>query len=115
MGLSDNPEDFTGKSTEEIQEHFLSQRKTRKENLANQSPRRKNVDVDDEFAKIMLVVHREITKLVDMSREDAPLEVKNHDAVIAYAKLISGLKKDIANQFREMNPEEMEKIADDGS
>lgn len=72
----------------------------------------KDVDVDEQFKKLLTIIEREISKLLDKSHELEPLETKNHEAVIAYTKTISGLKKQIDESLKNMNPEDVEKIAD---
>jgi RNA polymerase-interacting CarD/CdnL/TRCF family regulator len=110
-----SPESFKGKSTEEIQAHFEEQRLNGSVPQAKLHARRiKNVDLDEQFKRLLTVVDREITKLMDASHTMEPLDVKNHEAVIAYAKLIGGLKKQVAEQFKDMNPDEVEKLAADG-
>lgn len=101
---------FTGKTTEEAQKHFTEIRiKERAKRLKR--ARRKPVDIDEQFKSILVVMEREIEKLLDLSRETDPLDPKNHEAVIAYAKLISALKKQFAKELEEMTPEELEKLA----
>lgn len=98
--------DFRGMSAEETQAYFTEQRQS------EHALKTKHFDVDEQFKKALTVVGREIEKLMHISKHPDPLEIKNHEALVAYTKLISGLKKQMDDSLKDMNPDDVEKIAD---
>ena len=71
----------------------------------------KNFDIDEEMKRLLTVVGREITKLMHLSHTNEPLDFKNHEALVSYVKLIGSLKKQIAEDLRDMSPDDIEKVA----
>lgn len=108
----DSPADFRGKSTEDIQAHFEEQRLNGTLPQATMWKRRVvTVDLDEQFKRLLTVVEREITKLMDVSHSKEPLDAKLYETVVGYTKLISSLKKQIAEDLRDMSPDDIEKVA----
>lgn len=103
--------DFTGKSTEEIQAHFDRLRASQKSHHRRRAREIKIVDLDEQFKKILTVLEKEIEKLMDASHKFEPLDPKQHDALIDYAKLVGTLKKQINEELRDLPPEELEALA----
>jgi hypothetical protein len=98
---------FSSMTVEETQEYFSKFRKKKT------ALRKREFDLDVEFSKILTVVSREIDKLMDLSNKSDALDSKNHEATIAYAKLVGGLKKQMHEAIANANPEEIEKLADE--
>ena len=92
-------------SVKETQDYFTELRRDKK------SLRKRSFDLDDEFQKILTVVSREIDKLMHLSMEADPLDPKNHEAVVAYSKLVGNLKKQMVEAMADTNPEELKKLA----
>lgn len=111
MKYAQNSPDFTGKTVAETQKHFDDLRASQKSHHRRRAREIKDVDLDEQFKKILTVLEKEITKLMDLSHKFDPLEPKSHDALIDYAKLIGTLKKQLADEFRDMDPKELEKLA----
>lgn len=107
------PESFVGKTTEETQAHFDKLRNTQKSHNRRRAREIKGVDLDEQFKKILTVLEKEITKLMDLAHKFEPLEKQSHDALIDYAKLVGTLKKQLADEFRDMDPKELEKLANE--
>jgi hypothetical protein len=75
--------------------------------------RDKAFDIDDEFKKILTCISREVDKLMHLTNKPDPLEAKNHEAVVAYAKLVGNLKKQMNDALANSNPDDLEKLADE--
>lgn len=109
----ERPPDFVAMTTEETQKHFEQQRLVEQQSRL-QDRRTKVFDVEVEIKKALTVVSRELTKLMHLSKEMAPLEPKNHDAIIAYTKLVTALKRQSDEDLEDMQTDELEKLADEG-
>lgn len=111
--MAASPESFVGKTTEETQAYFDKQRSNPRSHHSRRAREIRGVDLDEQFKKILTVLEKEITKLMDLSHKFEPLEPKSHDALIDYAKLIGTLKKQMTDEFRDMDPKELEKLANE--
>ena len=71
----------------------------------------RNFDVDKEYKKVLTAVSRETEKLLIESGKTPMLDVKAHEALVAYTKLIGGIKKQMDEALKDMNAEDVEKLA----